>query len=83
MLSIPDSPRLQNILQEVSALSQAELLHLIAYLADRAQQQILHESTPTYQWTDIEGILEGSLTGMDAQEWVNQIRQQDWERDVN
>ena len=83
MLSIPQSPHMQTILQEVTELSQAELLHLIAYLAERAQQQVLHESAPTYAWTDIEGILEDSLTGMDAQDWVDQIRAQDWERDVN
>ena len=82
MLSTSESPRLQNILKEAATLSQAELLHLIAHLADRAQQQTVSQ-TPTYQWTDIEGILEGSLTGMDAQQWVSQMREQDWERDVH
>jgi hypothetical protein len=77
----PSSPRLQSILKEASALSHDELLHLIAYLAEQAQYKTVRESAPTYQWTDIEGIVEDSLTGMDAQEWVNQVRAQDWERD--
>jgi len=83
MLPKPNSPRVHTILQEAATLSQSDLLHLIAQLAERAQQQTSPEAASTVQWTDIEGILEGSLTGMDAQEWVNQMREQDWERDVN
>lgn len=37
MLSTSESPRLQNILKEAATLSQAELLRLIAHLADRAR----------------------------------------------
>lgn len=78
----PESP-LQSILEQVSRLSHRDMLKLMVYLAEQAQQTAPKaESASHYQWTDIEGILDEPLTGMDAQEGVNQIRAQEWERDI-
>jgi len=77
-----ESP-LQSILEQVSRLSHRDLLKLMVYLAEQAQQTAPKaEAASRYQWTDIEGILDKPLTGMDAQDWVNQIRTQEWRRDI-
>lgn len=73
------SPHLRNILTEVVRLTPKELLQLIGYLAEMAEQTISEPESPRYQWTDIEGVLDESLVGMDAQEWVNQMRAHDRE----
>ena len=70
---------LQRILQTVPQLSQAEMLELIAYLAQKAQQTAT--SQPTYYWQDIAGIAPNLLEGQDAQAWVNQVRQE-WHRAI-
>lgn len=81
MLQTPSSPPrsspLTEILQTVPRLTHAELLELIAYLAQQARQT----ATPptTYYWRDIAGIAPNLLGGQDAQEWVNKTRQE-WER---
>ncbi len=81
MLQATTSPRLQPILQASRELSQAERLELIARLQQEAQQ-IVTPTPPLYTWQDVEGILDEPLTGMDAQEWVSKIRDEEWERDL-
>ncbi|MCZ7670343.1 MAG: hypothetical protein M5U34_25895 [Chloroflexi bacterium] len=75
--SSPKSEPLAIILQTVPRLSHAELLELIAYLAQQAQQTAVRQTT--YSWHDIAGIAPNLLAGQDAQEWVNQTRQE-WDR---
>jgi hypothetical protein len=72
------SSPLDKILQAVPQLSQSEKLELIAYLAQQAQQTAV--PAPTYYWRDIAGIAPNLLAGQDAQEWVNQTRQE-WDRE--
>lgn len=84
MLQVPKEPRLQTIMDEASSLSQTEMLELIAYLAQRAQHTaVLKEPSPEYSWQDIAGIAPDLLEGMDAQEWVNKIRKEGWDRDFH
>ncbi len=84
MLQVPKQSRLQIIKKEASSLSQTEMLELIAYLAQYAQQTtVLKEPAPDYSWQDIAGIAPGLLEGMDAQEWINKIRTEEWDRDVH
>jgi len=75
--SPPKSSPLNGILQTVPQLSHAELLELIAHLAQQAQQTAVLQTT--YYWCDIAGIAPDMLAGEDAQEWVNQTRQE-WDR---
>lgn len=75
-------PVLQSILKQSAQLSHRQLLQLIASLAEQAQQTAPPVEKPLYKWTDIEGIVEGDLTGMDAQEWVNKVRAEEWEREI-
>ncbi len=76
------SPSLNQIIKIVPQLSQKELLELIAYLAQQAQETAVAEPTPRYQWRDIAGAAPGLLAGQDAQEWVNQVRTDEWDRHV-
>jgi hypothetical protein len=69
---------LNEILQAVPRLSRAELLELIAYLAQLARQTDVTQET--YYWRDIAGIAPDLMKGQDAQEWVNKVRQE-WDRD--
>ena len=72
------SSPLNEILQSIPRLTHAEILELIAYLAQQAKQT--DTSQETYYWGDIGGIAPDLLEGQDAQEWVSQVRQ-DWDRD--
>jgi pyoverdine/dityrosine biosynthesis protein Dit1 len=70
---IKSSP-LDKILQAVPQLSQSEKLELIVYLAQDAKQTAVPATT--HYWRDIAGIAPNLLEGHDAQEWVNQARQE-------
>jgi hypothetical protein len=84
MLQVPKQSRLDIIKNEIPALSQAEMLELIAYLAQYAQKTtVLKETAPEYKWQDIAGIAPDLLEGTDAQEWVSKIRSEEWDRDVH
>ena len=80
MLPVPPtkSSLLDKILQAVPQLSQSEKLELIVYLAQDAKQTAVPATT--YYWRDIAGIAPNLLEGQDAQEWVNQTRQE-WDRE--
>ena len=70
------SSPLNEILQTVPRLSHTELLELIAYLTQQAQERAI--SQETYYWRDIAGIAPNLLGGQDAQEWVSKVRRE-WE----
>lgn len=76
------STPLDQILRAIPRLSQAELLELIAYLARRAQKTAVSEPSPLYKWSDMAGVAPDLLEGQDAQTWVNQVRTEEWERDI-
>lgn len=81
-----DSP-LQRIRDQATQLSHAEVWQLIAYLVEQAQQTVsqiedMPRSKKTYYWRDIAGIAPNLLEGQDAQEWVNEVRQKEWEREI-
>ncbi|MFO7678873.1 MAG: hypothetical protein R6X34_02380 [Chloroflexota bacterium] len=76
------SPSLNQIIKIVPQLSQKELLELIAYLAQQAQATAVAEPNARYQWHDLAGAAPDLLAGRDAQEWVNQVRADEWDRHV-
>ena len=78
----PYSPAFRQIKQVVPQLSQTELLELITYLAQQAQETAVSEPKPVYKWRDIAGAAPNLLEGQDAQTWVNQVRAEEWGRDV-
>ena len=76
------SPAFRQIRQAAPQLSQIELLELITYLAQQARETVVSEPKPTYKWRDIAGVAPNLLEGQDAQIWVNQVRAEEWERNV-
>lgn len=72
--SVEPSP-LAEVLHIIPRLTQSEKLELIAHLA--LQTAV---TSPAYYWREIAGIAPDLLRGQDAQEWINQIRQE-WERE--
>ncbi len=76
------SPAFRQIRQAAPQLSQIELLELITYLAQQARETAVSEPKPTYKWRDIAGVAPDLLEGQDAQTWVNQVRAEEWERNV-
>ena len=76
------SSSLDNIMKIVPQLSQTERLELIAYLAEQARETAVSEPSPKYQWQDLAGVAPDLLAGQDAQEWVNQVRTDEWDRHV-
>lgn len=81
----PDSP-LQHIREQAIQLSHTEVLQLIAYLIEQAQQTAPQNDDivqpKKYYWRDMAGIAPNLLEGQDAQEWVNKIRAEEWEREI-
>lgn len=63
----------QPILQAAAHFSKAEILELISYLTQQAQDPEPIDETLT--WLDMEGIAPNLLEGQDAQEWVSQSRE--------
>ncbi len=78
------SPHLQRIRHEIKYLTHTEMLALIAELAQAAQSQDMPETlaVPAYYWRDLQGIAPDLLAGKDAQEWVNQLRDEEWAREI-
>lgn len=64
---------LQPILRATAHLSQSDLLELITYLAQQAQQTT--NEGESISWVEMEGIAPNLLGGEDAQEWVTQSRE--------
>lgn len=77
-ISESKSSPLNEILQTVPRLSHDEMLELIAYLAQQVRQK--EEAQEIYYWRDIAGIDPDLMGGQNAQEWINQVRQE-WECD--
>lgn len=82
MVAQTQTPVLESIRKQAAQLSQQELLQLIAYLAEQVSEATPQAQQPVYKWSDIAGIAPNLLEGRDAQEWVNEIRAQEWERDI-
>lgn len=83
MIANPQSPQLLAVMREVDRLSQTERLQLIAYLAHQAHQVESPSALTTMTWQQLAGIAPNLLEGQDAQEWVNDLRSTEWERDLN
>ena len=75
------SPLLQQILQEIDQLTPAEQMEIMGYLAERAKEYVVPAS-PKRRISEFAGIAPNLLGGMDAQDWVNQLRSEWGERET-
>lgn len=67
------SKDLADIIRRAETLSPQELLQLISYLAERAQQAY-GDGSERRRWSEISGA--APLLGEDAQDWVSRSREE-------
>ncbi|WP_017655151.1 hypothetical protein [Fortiea contorta] len=75
------SSQLEAILKQAQGLSTEEQLELIRQLTEQVSTQSETQAKPKRQVTDFYGIAPNLLSGMDAQEWVEQLRSEWDERE--
>lgn len=73
------SELLQELLKQAEQLSTEEQVQLIEHLANRVKIQ--QQNQPKRKISDFYGIAPNLLGGQDAQEWVNELRQEWQERE--
>jgi hypothetical protein len=75
------SPLLEKILQEIEQLSPDEQKQLSERLAERVKSsEVVNQ--PKRSWQELRGIAPNILGGRDAQEWVNELRNEWEEREL-
>jgi hypothetical protein len=75
------SPLLQQILQEIRQLTPEEQLEVISYAIEQLKQRTVAQTAPKRSWQELRAIAPNVLNGQDAQEWVNQLRNEWDERE--
>ncbi|MGL5939545.1 MAG: hypothetical protein ACRC2S_04035 [Waterburya sp.] len=73
------SQLLQELLRKAEQLSPEEQVQLIEHLVHRIKRQ--QQNKPKRKLSDFYGIAPNLLGGQDAQEWVNELRQEWQERE--
>ncbi len=69
---------LEELIEQAEQLSIAERLQLISRIAENLSHSEMPVSVNKYSITDFRGIASNQLSGIDAQNWVTELRQ-DWQ----
>ena len=72
------SPHLEAVLQSITQLSSREKLEVISYITEQLKQPAEPEVQVRRSWRELRGVAPNILGGQDAQDWVNQQRDE-WE----
>lgn len=75
------SPLLQQVLQEIEQLTPEEQLEVISYATEQLKQRTVAQTNSKRSWRELRAIAPNVLNGQDAQEWVNQLRNEWDERE--
>lgn len=75
------SPLMEQILQEIEQLTPDEQKQLSERLAERVKSSE-GANQPKRSWQELRGIAPNILEGKDAQDWVNELRDEWEEREV-
>jgi hypothetical protein len=72
---------LDRVLSEIEQLSLAEQMQVLEHLVKQMKQSVesvavAHKPKKKFKVSDFRGIAPNLLEGMDAQEWVNQLRKE-------
>lgn len=73
------SPLLTKILQEIEQLTVEEKFQIITYTTEQLKRQTVIPKTSKRSLRELRKIAPNVLEGKDAQEWVNELRQE-WEQ---
>jgi hypothetical protein len=72
---------LQQILNELAQLTPEEQWQVMGYLMNQLQHRAVVTAKPTKSWQEIEGVAPNLLGGVDAQDYVNSLRDEWDERE--
>lgn len=75
------SSLLQQVLQEIEQLTPEEQLEVISHVTDQLKRRTVTQTKPKRSWRELRGIAPNVLNGQDAQEWINQLRNEWDERE--
>ncbi len=75
------SPSLQKLLNELDQLVPEEQWQVLGHLINQLQHRAILAATPKKSWQDLEGIFPNFSEGVDAQNLVNQWRDEWDERE--
>jgi hypothetical protein len=75
------NPLVDRVLSEIEQLSLAEQMQVLEHLVKQMKQSVesvavAHKPKKKFKVSDFRGIAPNLLEGMDAQEWVNQLRKE-------
>ena len=76
------SSLLQQILSQIDQLTPQEQMQVVGHLMNQLQNRSVITEKLRRSWHDLEGAVPNLLGGEDAQEWVNQLRDEWDERDL-
>ena len=77
------SPTIQQIFQQIDLLSLPEQIQILKHTAKQIEHSAgVLSATPKYKVTDFFGKSPNLTNGIDAQEWVNQLRDEWEDRDA-
>ncbi len=76
------SPQLQQVLQEIEQLTLEEQLEVISHTTEQLKRRAEGKSQTKRRWQELRGIAPNLLDGKDAQQWVNELRNEWDEREV-
>jgi hypothetical protein len=76
------SPQLQQVLHEIEQLTKDEQLEVISHTTEQLKCRAGVKSQIKRSWRELRGIAPNLLDGKDAQQWVNELRNEWDEREV-
>ncbi len=68
------SPSLQQLINELDQLAPEEQWQVIGHLMNQLQHRAVVTAKPRKSWQEVEGVAPDLLKGVDAQEYVNSLR---------
>jgi hypothetical protein len=75
------SPSLQQLINELEQLAPEEQWQVIGHLMSQLQHRAVVTAKPRKSWQEVEGVAPNLLGGVDAQEYVNSLRNEWDERE--
>jgi hypothetical protein len=75
------SALLQQVLKEINQLTPEEQWQVMGHLMNQLQHRAVVTAKPTKSWQEVEGVAPNLLGGVDAQDFVNSLRDEWDERE--
>ncbi|MBE9011746.1 hypothetical protein IQ250_16195 [Pseudanabaenaceae cyanobacterium LEGE 13415] len=76
-------PLVETLLKQAEQLPDEARLELISRLADQMRLKAAPVASQKHKFTEFRGIAQNVMQGMDAQDWVNQLRDEWDDREIH